>query len=253
MARKSTGNNIVLTALRRAAGWIADVVAPRRCVVCGRELLPEEDVLCLNCLARMPHTPSSSALAPRLELMVSNGVAPAGFAAAWFDYDPSSPYADLIRLAKYDSRPRQAEHLGRMFGEMLAAAPATGQGRVGFADVDVLLPVPLHWRRRLHRGFNQSEEIARGLAGAGGMAVGDNLVARRPHTSQTRKGGEDRRVNIAGTMAVVNPGELDGLHVAIVDDIVTTGSTVAEAVQAISHSGAKPASIGVIALGVTLR
>ena len=244
---------LIRMGLDNAASWLADILAPRLCAVCGRRLTTSEDIMCLECLSRMPARPDSTALAGRLATMVSNGIAPPGFAAAWFDYDPSSPYATLIRDAKYGDRPRQARRLGHIFGKLLASESAYPSQIVQFRDIDVLLPVPLHWQRRLKRGFNQSHEIARGLAEAGGMAIGDNLKACRAHTSQTHKGGEERRVNIVGTMAVPNPSELDGLNIAIVDDIVTTGSTIAEAVHAISCSGARPASIGLIALGVTAR
>lgn len=268
-------------AFARLGGAVLSVVAPRCCVVCGRLLLQSEDVLCVECLAGMPHTRDAAGLDERLRLIADNGVAPAGFCAAWFDYDPAHESAELIRKAKYGGRPRQARRLGRLFGELLATGDGVGDSGAArqseepidfddiiveenvarmpqtvarrLADVDVLLPVPLHWTRRIKRGYNQSEEIARGLSEVCGAVVADNLVAIRGHASQTHKGAFARRRNIAGCMGVVHPSELDGLDIAIVDDIVTTGSTMAEAVQAISRSGARPASLGIIALGVTSR
>ena len=69
------------------------------------------------------------------------------------------------------------------------------------------------------------------------MAVADNLVAVRRHATQTRKSRSERGRNLAGTVAVVRPHELDGRHIAVVDDILTTGATLAECVHAISVSG----------------
>ncbi len=269
---------MVKEALCSIADTFLSVVSPRTCVVCGRLLLSDEKVMCMGCLCSMPRGRDAAALAARLRLIADNGVAPAGFCAAWFDYDPASDYAALIRKAKYNGRPRQAFELGRMFGSMLVdasdeVAPVDDEAPLDFDDiivedntarlpeavpatldkVDVLLPIPLHWTRRMRRGYNQSEEIARGLAEAGGMAVADNLIAVRRHSSQTHKGAVARRRNISGCMALKHPSELDGLHIVIVDDILTTGSTMAEAVQAISCSSARPASIGIIALGVTAR
>lgn len=269
---------IVKDAFCSIADTFLSVVSPRSCAVCGRLLLSGEKVICMECLSRMPRGSDAAALAARLRLIADNGVAPAGFCAAWFDYDPASAYASLIRKAKYNGRPRQALELGRMFGRMLvegaeSVVPVDDEAPVDFDDiivedntarlpdavpetldkVDALLPIPLHWTRRMHRGYNQSEEIARGLAEVAGLAVADNLIAVRRHSSQTHKGAVARRRNISGCLALKHPSELDGLHIVIVDDIVTTGSTMAEAVQAISRSGARPASIGIIALGVTAR
>ena len=86
---------------------------------------------------------------------------------AWFRYSRASEYAALIRRAKYGDRPRLARGLGRMMGcELLAAAAAAPSGHAAewLAELDVLLPVPMYWTKRMRRGFNQSEEIARGLA-----------------------------------------------------------------------------------------
>lgn len=245
--------------MENIASFVTDVVAPRTCPACGRTLLRGERCMCLSCFASLPRTGFSGNASP-LRRFVDNGIAEPGFCASWFFYNPTSPSADIIRKAKYADRPALARGLGRMFAsELIAAvhdepedfdddAPAT----MLFSDVDVLLPVPMHWRKLLKRGYNQSRQVALGLADVGKMPVGDNLVAASAHSTQTRKGNAARHENIAGTIILENPHELDGLHIAIVDDIITSGATAAECVRAISTSGARPASIGVISLGLTV-
>lgn len=232
--------------MARIGRFGADLTALRECAVCGTILERDEAEICLKCLEALPRTLNHHSPNSRAAEYVSNGVAPQGFVASWFHYDPSTPYSRLILEAKYADRPRLAYELGRIFAlELLDDMAAIG-------DVDVLLPVPMHWSKRIRRGYNQSEEIARGISATTGIPVGDNLQAVRRHSTQTRKGRDARRANIANTMALKHPHELDGLNIAFVDDIVTSGATTVECVRAVSTSGARPASIGLISLGLTV-
>lgn len=201
--------------------------------------------MCTRCLMELPRIPLIGlATGTGLPEALSNGPAPAGFAAVWFRYDRHESFADLVRNAKYADRPRQGRLLGRAFArELLAARPDA------VAALDVLMPVPMHWTKQLRRGYNQSVEIARGISDITGIPVGDNLEATSPHKTQTHRSRSKRLVNVRGTVACRYPDELSGLDIAIVDDIVTTGATVSECVFAIGNSGARPASIGALALG----
>lgn len=231
----------IMNLLRRNS---LDWLFPRTCRVCGQSLVVGENDLCLNCLVGLPRTMLHKVDFNTVHQRIG-GVNNIDIAAGWFYYYSDSPYADLIRAAKYNDRPALARRLARMYGSELLADGLAGR-------FDVLLPVPLHKTKLLRRGYNQSEEIAKGLAEELGCAVGDNLVALRTHATQTRRGSYERFVNVKGTYGVVHPGELDGLHIAVVDDIITTGSTLLDCVSAIC-SAATPASISVLSLGVTGR
>ncbi len=235
----------ILKAMRDYAGGL---VAPDLCPVCGSELLDGEHGICLQCLMALPRCMSGSRQI--LTEFLSNGVAPQGIAASWFRYDSESRIAEVIRRAKYDDRPALMYSLGRQFARELMVEREAG---FALSDVDVLLPVPMHWRKRMKRGYNQSEEVARGIAEASGIPVGDNLIAIESHGTQTRRSAAERRANMEGKIGVEAPAELDGLNIAIVDDIVTTGATVFECVRAISRSGARPATIGVLSLAISAR
>lgn len=217
---------------------------PRICPVCRRTLLDAETLMCTPCLAALPRTgmhlrPDANSLTSR----VSRPGHRTAFAAAWFDYDRHSPYAAIVRDAKLSSKPAISREGGRLFAmEMLAdgCAPL-------LHDIDVLLPVPMHWSRLMRRGFNQSREVARGISLATGIPVGDNLVATRAHRSQTRGNAEHRLRNVAGIAGLRSPAELRGLHIAVVDDVVTTGATMCDAIRAVEE--ASPRAISVLALG----
>jgi len=161
----------------------ADLVGVRSCAVCGEELLPGEKGLCIRCLSTMPRT-SRQMSAVRYADIFANAVAPQGLTEAWFDYDPSADWAKMIWQAKYYDSPRLANELGYAFGKELTHI-------YGAVPVDLLLPVPMHWRKRMSRGYNQSVEIAIGISDATGIAVGDNLVAISPHKTQTHKGNQE--------------------------------------------------------------
>lgn len=219
-----------------------DAIFPRTCRVCGTSLTVGERLLCLKCMSELPRTGLHLVDFNTIHQRVG-GVNPIEMAAGWFYYYSDSPYARLIREAKYDDRPRTARVLGQLYGAELAAE--------GFRDAfDLLLPVALHRDKLLKRGYNQSREIALGIASRLGCEVGDNLVAVKTHKTQTRKGAFERSRNVAGTFEVRYGGELDGKRVAIVDDVITTGATMLDCVDAL-YRACTPLSVNLLSIGVT--
>ena len=103
-----------------------------------------------------------------------------------------------------------------------------------YAGVDVVVPVPLHLRKRLHRGYNQAEYIARGIAESLGVPVDVHSVRRHRHNpSQALKEHRQRWENVRGIFSVRRPGRLCGKHILLVDDVLTTGATVTSCAEAI--------------------
>lgn len=113
---------------------------------------------------------------------------------------------------------------------------------------DFLVPVPLHWRRRLWRGFNQASRLALGLGRDRDIPVLAALTRTRATSRQQGLAAGDRRNNMHNVF--VCRSDLSGCHVALVDDVVTTGSTAREATRALLHAGA--ASVQVWALARAL-
>ena len=233
---------------------ITDVyLMPRVCPVCGRRLEEKETAMCTACLIKLPVCREYGPEIFDLRSAASNASAPCGMVNAWFHYDPSSPYAELIRAAKYHDRPSLAFEMGRLFAcELKRRQPYyTEAGQMHIYDIDVLLPMPMHKFKRIRRGYNQAEEIARGMARELGIPLADNLVAVKPHRTQTRLSYRRRTANLRGTMDVDDAHELRGMNVAVVDDIITTGSSMTEAAVSLSWAMPDIASISFLALGLT--
>lgn len=211
---------------------------PPRCVLCGaRGQAPCMD-LCSDCQADLPArngptclrcgaTMTGPGCGPACEDCLADPP-PVDRCFAVFDY--SFPVISLIRSFKY--RGRLA--LGRVFGTLLAEAVAARRLHL---DVDLLLPVPLHPRRQLERGFNQSAEIARWTSRGIGRKVAGRCLRRRlntrPQVGLSRAG---RRRNVRGAFEVQQ--NLSGVRVVIIDDVLTTGTTVAELADCLRRAGA---------------
>lgn len=219
---------------------ILDVIFPRFCVMCGKQRLTvEEEIICLHCNASLPRTfnwqnPTDNTLAMRFW-----GRVPVEKATAYFHYQAHSDTANLIYSMKYNGRSDVAKELGAMMGREL---------KDFLSDIDLIVPVPLS-RSRLHsRGYNQTEEMAKGMLRTTGIPYARNLLLRSTFIlSQTKLSHEDRNENVEGafmlnhgTLRIVTPkgGEkikaplvadyLKGKHILIIDDVITTGSTTSE-------------------------
>lgn len=156
---------------------------------------------------------------------------PYAFAAALFFYNSSSDYRHIPWHLKYEGGLAAGRHFARMLGERLAASPQ-------FADVDVVIPVPLHWMRQWRRGYNQAEVIARELASALGADLRTDILRRSRRTrSQVRLSMAAKAANVRGAFALARnmqgaPTRYDtkvpysAVHILLVDDTFTTGSTL---------------------------
>lgn len=218
------------------------IVAPPLCGVCGSPLVSGEECLCALCEATLERPRVVEDQSGPLRQRIACRQAPVRHIAAWTTYTGDSGLGRLIRRGKYDGSPAIFSALGRILGRRLLESRQ-------FDGLDVLLPVPMHWFKRLRRGYNQADILARAVGCTLGVPVGDNLRAARPHATQTHRSGDDRREALRGCFRLTAPHELRGLHVALVDDIITTGGTVTAAVETIM--AAAPASVSVIALAVT--
>ncbi|OFY57229.1 MAG: hypothetical protein A2Y87_03220 [Bacteroidetes bacterium RBG_13_46_8] len=140
-------------------------------------------------------------------------------AAAFFYYQKGSRFQNLIHELKYYNQKQLGIDLGCWFGRELTDT--------SFRRADVIHPVPLHIAKMKKRGYNQSEQVARGLSEALGIPLETSLIERVIHTdTQTRKTKYERWSNVEGIFRVTKPDKLKNRHVLLVDDVVTTGSTL---------------------------
>lgn len=210
----------MIKTIRQWLGAAADMLLPRLCPVCGKALDDDERWLCRKCLADLPRTRYEDVDFNTMEQLFA-GKVPIERATAYFFYEKGSPYASILHDIKYHSTPRM--------GQWLAARAVRDMAASRFFDgIDVVTAVPLHRSRFAHRGYNQSEYIARGIARELNVPYLEALKAIRPHTTQTHKGALERWQNIQGNYSLKNriADQLAGKHILLVDDVVTTGSTL---------------------------
>lgn len=204
---------------------LLNIVYPRLCHLCDSSLLSDEKCVCRSCLASLSRTGRNSGnLNPVAERLA--GIVPYVDAAGVFLYSPGNSVSRLVYDFKYHGYGTLARRMGQvMFDEMVYSD--------FFTDVDALVPVPIHWLRRMRRTYNQSRMLALGIADRTGIPVADVLRARR-HKSQTRLHGSTRRMNTSGKYRAVRSDTLSpDAHVVLIDDVCTTGSTVSEAARAL--------------------
>ncbi|WP_372950177.1 ComF family protein [Mariniphaga sp.] len=206
---------------------------PQLCITCGERLISQEKYLCMKCWFDLPIS--------RFENENENKVAQLFWgrvqiehATSYFNYRKGSRYQKLIHFIKYKGLKELGLETGRRFGDILAEAE-------NFNQVDTIVPVPLHPKKQKKRGFNQSEWIARGISESLNKPMLENNLYRKIFTStQTRKNRFERWQNVDGIFGVNNPEEFENQHVLIVDDVVTTGSTLeACAYELLKVSGVK--------------
>lgn len=205
---------------------IKGLFLPPVCPVCGGELHEGEGAFCMMCRTLAPQTGfwrrADNPLAERLR-----NEFPVVQASAFLWFVAGSPWQRAIHGFKYYNRWRTARDLGAWYGGNLADSGLYG-------SVDCIVPVPLHTRRLLARGYNQAAYIAEGIASRMGVPVEDRAVSRlRNNPSQTTRSSAGRWENVRDLFAVARPGALAGRHVLLVDDVVTTGSTLLSCTEAL--------------------
>jgi len=217
---------------------------PSLCLSCSESLVRGEELLCTRCFIEIKRTNYHSMPDNALEqlfwgrCMVERG-------AAFSVYNRGSRIRKLIHDMKYKGGRDIGYSLGKLYGGYLKGTPF-------MEGVDLFIPVPLHPSRLKARGYNQSDYIAKGLSEATGVAVDGTVLKRSTKTAtQTRRKRYERWENVEGLFAVDSPESIVGKHVMVVDDVITTGSTMEACVNAL-HCCAG-VRVSVVALAVTQK
>ena len=198
----------------------ASVLMPRTCPVCGKPLDADERFLCRQCMMNLPRTHYEEITFNPFEQLMA-GKVPVERCASLFFYQKNDPYASILHDIKY----RNVPTMGRWLSEWATREMMPSHF---FDTIDAVVPVPLHYTKLASRGYNQSEYLAQGIARATGVPVIKALKAVREHATQTHKDAVERMLNTKGMYAASKRHchALDGKHLLIVDDVVTTGSTL---------------------------
>jgi len=213
---------------------------PELCVACGQLLTSKEKILCTSCFYHIPRTdfhkftdnPVSQLFWGRIRIES---------ATSWFYYFKGSAYQSLIHKLKYNGRKDIGIEMGKAFASEILSSP--------FSKVDILIPVPLHPGKLSDRGYNQSEVIAAGIACIFNKIILTDVLIRSTFTeTQTRKSRFERFKNMEGKFIVNDKLKILHKHVLLVDDVVTTGSTIESCAQVLLEVPGVRVSVATLAV-----
>jgi len=218
---------------------------PPRCLVCGEPLTRGEHTICTLCRTMAPLT-GYWREADNPVFRKFWGLVPVERASGFLFFIHGSGWRRLIHGFKYRGAWRSARAMGEWYGRCLAESGL-------YDDIDVVVPLPLHPFKRMRRGYNQSEYLAEGIAAQLGVGIDCRSVFRHRNTAaQALKPRRERAGNVEGAFCVRRPERLVGRHILLVDDVLTTGSTMASCAAGILRA-VPDCRISVAALAVSRR
>jgi ComF family protein len=203
-----------------------NLLYPYLCVVCGENLQRNEQHICLTCLNAIPktnyHLHPDNPIEKRFW-----GKVPVYRATAFFFFQKGSPFQKLLHVLKYKGNKEIGEIIGKYAAVELLDSP-------DFMSVDVIIPVPLHPCKYKKRGYNQSEWIGKGLSLILEKPQDTNTLLRvKINATQTKKSVFERYENTEGIFECNDSNTLVGKHILLVDDVLTTGSTLEACINAL--------------------
>lgn len=214
---------------------------PKYCLSCDNALVRGENMICTLCMLEMPQTDYHKSRENPLSLRLSYRI-PVKHAMALFKFSKNGRVQHLLHQLKYRNHPEIGVTLGRFYGEKMR-----NESEVR-SDVDLIIPIPLHPARKRKRGYNQSAKFAEGLSERLEIPFTDDLLERRIKTeTQTRKTKLNRWENISGVFGLKVPESIRGKKVLLVDDVITTGSTLEACSQVLIDQGCQELNIACIA------
>ena len=198
---------------------ILELFFPKVCITCGNRLMTQEKFICLDCYHDLPRTnfirdPDNKAA------QLFWGRVMAEFVFSYYYFRKGSKYQKLVHYFKYKGQKELGYEAGKWMGSLISVNPDK-------CMFDVVVPVPLHPKKEKQRGYNQSEWIARGISDYLGKPIENGNLIRLVYTnSQTRRRRFERWQNVEGIFGIKDPQRFSGKHLLLVDDVLTTGSTL---------------------------
>ncbi|HCQ30644.1 MAG TPA: hypothetical protein DIU39_10180 [Flavobacteriales bacterium] len=218
----------MLKQLKQISYAFAHVLYPRTCFGCGTALLQNEQLICERCLLQMPETGFLDVSDNRIE-KIFWGRTEIEQAAAVFRFSKGGIVQKLIHQVKY----KKQKELGVFLGEIMGIAMSKSNRWTNF---DYIIPVPLHPKKEKIRGYNQSLLLAEGIAKhITGEVLNDNLVRNIFTETQTKKSRLERWKNTSDIFVLNNPKQINQKHILLIDDIITTGSTLEACINALKQ------------------
>jgi len=233
---------------------IIDLLFPRYCPICGNRLSGDEECICMACNLHLPRTDTWEAPYENEMAKMFWHQIPIEKACALFEYKGHSFSSNILYQLKYNQHPEIAYNMGQLLAQ-------EGLRVNFFDDIDGIIPIPLAKNRFKERGYNQSEEIAKGISNLTHLPIHTDIVRRNSFTeSQTHKNRWQRQDNVSTVFEPYSESErknrqdksatmpLEDKHFLIIDDVCTTGATIIACCQAIMKA-AKGLKFSVLSIG----
>ena len=207
-----------------------DFFLPRFCPSCDKKLLPKESVVCHDCISKIKLAEDERIHSEFARKFSSSEIISDFISLYVFEKDKELQH--IIHSLKYNKRFTTGIFLGTILAENL------GQ-KIKEWKIDYIIPVPLHHLKQAERGYNQSYYIAKGLSKGLGIPVAQSFIKRKRFTeSQTTMNLKERQENIEGAFKAKRNLNLKGKNILLVDDVITTGSTIGECGKVLLKAGA---------------
>jgi len=224
---------------------LIDLIFPEICTSCQTSLLDKEEVICTACRHDLPlcnwkdfqNNLVSEKLKGRIKL---------SYADALFYFEKGNKAQSLLHELKYKNQEQISAYLGRWHGENLKHLRWT-------KNIDIIIPVPIHSKRRRERGYNQVTDYAKTISQKIGCEYSDNILKRKYYSktkTQVFKSRKSRTDVIEHNFVLNNSEEIRGKHIALVDDLITTGATAEACFLQLSKSQDIKLSLIVMAVAV---
>ncbi len=212
---------------------LLELVYPRLCICCKQHQAADDHGVCMHCINKLPRTGFHHFKHNTIS-KIFTGRIPISAATAFLYFEKHGLTQKLLHELKYHKH----EAVGLLLGEIAGADLYESKFLSG---IDYLLPIPLHEQKQLARGYNQSELIAQGISKSTGIEVRNDVIERKIHTpSQTKKARYARWENVCDIFQIIDYEAIRDKHLLIIDDVITTGSTIESCAQAMmSVSGVR--------------
>lgn len=216
---------------------------PRNCSGCGQTLLKKETYICISCIGSLPLT-NSHLERDNLTERVFWGRIPVERACSYVYFKQGSTVQSMMHHFKYKGK----KEIGNVLGVLYANDLVDSQF---ISNIDLIIPVPIHPKKKELRGYNQSDFIAEGMASRLMIPWESNYLKKVVETeSQTRKLRYDRWKNVENVFEVIQSDKIKNKHILLIDDVLTTGSTLEACASAILKVPGTKVSIATIAVAL---
>jgi len=219
---------------------LMESVYPRVCAACNFPLMIQESVICNACFYRLPKTNFHQETDNALE-KIFWGRLPLFHAAAYLYFRKKGKVQHLLHQLKYKGLKEVGFEVGKRYGKILKES-------AHFQNIDLIIPVPLHPAKLIKRGYNQSEWFGLGLQESWGIPISITHLTKTENTqTQTKKNRYQRWENVETVFSINKSETLKNKNVLLIDDVITTGSTIESCGSLLVSSGINSLSLACIA------